>query len=154
MVSFVAMTRVTRELLPGGTVRLSSEQATFQFSCQHPGRFLVTISGMDKGQFGSAALDEITAALDREGSLELFIDARKAVGAAVSVSDEWTRFFSNHRARLRRVHVLPGSKAVRLTVNIAQHLSRTGDLIQVYSDPQAFDARIGQAAGPQHAGGI
>ena len=97
---------------------------------------------MDKGQFGPSTLDEITAALDREGSVELFIDAREAVGATASVSDEWTRFFSVQRTRLRRVHVLAGSKAVTLTVAIAQHLSRTGDLIQIYSDPQIFDGRL------------
>jgi hypothetical protein len=136
------MTGVTRELLPGGVVRLSSEQATFEFSRPSPGRLLVTIRGIDKGQFGPSTLDEITAALHRESSVELFIDAREAVGASVSVSDEWTRFFSVQRTRLRRVHVLAGSKAVKLTVAIAQHLSRTGDLIQIYSDPQIFDARL------------
>jgi hypothetical protein len=141
-VSSTAMTSVTRELLPGGVVRLSSGKATFEFARTRPGRLLVTISGMDRGQFGPSTLDEITAALDREGSLELFIDAREAVGAAVTVSDEWTRFFSVQRARLRRVHVLAGSKAVKLTVAIAQHLSRTGELIQIYSDPQIFDGRL------------
>jgi hypothetical protein len=103
---------------------------------------LVTIAGVDKGQFGLSTLDEITAALNREGSLELFVDAREAVGAAVSVSDEWTRFFSVQRARLRHVHVLAGSKAVKLTVAIARHLSRTGDLIQIYSDSQIFEGRL------------
>ena len=97
---------------------------------------------MDKGQFGPSTLDEITAALDREGSLELFVDAREAVGAVASVSEEWTRFFAVQRTRLRRVHVLAGSKAVALTVAIAQHLSRTGDLIQIYSDAQIFDGLI------------
>lgn len=136
------MKSVTRELLPGGMVRLTSGQATFEFTRPRPGRLLVTISGIDKGQFGPSTLDEITAALEREGSVELFIDARQAVGAAVSVSDEWTRFFSVQRTRLKRVHILAGSKAVKLTVAVAQHLSRTGDLIQIYSDPQVFDGRL------------
>jgi hypothetical protein len=136
------MTNVVRELLPGGVVRLASDQATFEFARPRPGRVLVTIRGVDKGQFGPATLDEITAALDREGSLELFIDAREAAAVAVSVSEEWTRFFSVQRSRLRRVHVLAGSKAVTLTVAIAQHLSRTGDLIQIYSDSQIFDGRL------------
>jgi hypothetical protein len=136
------MKSVTRELMSGGLVRLSSDQATFEFSRPRPGRLLVVIRGMDKGQFGPSTLDEITAALDREGALELFVDAREAVGAVASVSEEWTRFFSVQRARLRRVHVLAGSKAVKLTVAIAQHLSRTGDLIQIYSDPEIFDARL------------
>jgi len=142
MVSHAAMKTVTRELLPGGVVRLSSDQATFEFARPKPGKLLVTIRGMDKGQFGPSTLDEITTALDREGSVELFIDARDAVGATASVSEEWTRFFSVQRTRLRRVHVLAGSKAVTLTVAIAQHLSRTGDLIQIYSDPQIFDGRL------------
>lgn len=136
------MTSVSRELLPGGVVRLSSGKSTFEFARTRPGRLLVTISGMDKGQFGPSTLDEITAALHREGSLELFIDAREAVGVTASVSDEWTRFFSVQRTKLRRVHVLAGSKAVKLTVAIAQHLSRTGELIQIYSDPQIFDSRL------------
>ncbi len=136
------MTSVARELLPRGVVRLSSGEATFTYARPRPGKLLVTISGMDKGQFGPSTLDEITAALDREGSLELFIDARDAAGATGSVSDEWTRFFSVQRGRLHRVHVLAGSKAVKLTVAIAQHLSRTGDLIQIYSDPQIFEARL------------
>ena len=136
------MTSVTRELLPGGVVRLSSGKSTFEFARTRPGRLLVTISGMDKGQFGPSTLDEITAALHREGSLELFIDAREAVGVTASVSEEWTRFFTVQRTKLRRVHVLAGSKAVKLTVAIAQHLSRTGELIQIYSDPQIFDSRL------------
>jgi hypothetical protein len=147
MVSFTAMTSVTRELLPGGVVRLTSNQATFEYSRPRPGRLLVTISGTDKGQFGPSTLDEITAALEREGSVELFIDAREAVGVAASVSDDWTRFFSVQRTRLRRVHVLAGSKAVKLTVAIAQHLSRTGDLMQMYSDPQIFDGRLHSDSG-------
>jgi hypothetical protein len=60
----------------------------------------------------------------------------------VSVSDDWTHFFSLNRRDLRRVSVLVGSKVVHLTIAIAQHLSRTGDLIQIYSDPETFGARV------------
>jgi hypothetical protein len=136
------MTSVTREFVSGGNIRLACDQTTFEYSRPRPGALLVTIRGLDTGQFGPSTLDEITAALDREGSLELFVDAREAVGAAPKVSDEWTRFFSVQRARLRRVHVLAGSKAVKLTVAIAQHLSRTGDLIQIYSDPAIFERQL------------
>lgn len=50
--------------------------------------------------------------LMRNRPLELFVDAREAVGAAVSVSDEWTRFFSQNRDHLAGVTVLVGSKLV------------------------------------------
>ena len=138
----MAESTISRELLPGGVVRLSAMGASFEFRRLRPGALLVTIAGVDNGQFGLATLDEITAALNREGSLELFVDARDAAGAAVSVSDEWTRFFTVQRPRLRHVHVLAGSRAIKLTVAIAQHLSRTGDLIQIYSDPQIFESRL------------
>ena len=54
-----------------------------------------------------------------------------------------THFFALNRDHLRRVSVLVGSQVVHLTVAIAQHLSRTGDLIQIYSDPETFAARVG-----------
>jgi hypothetical protein len=38
--------------------------------------------------------------------------------------------------------VLVGSKVVHLTVAIAQHLSRTGSLVQLYSDPEIFADRL------------
>jgi hypothetical protein len=141
--------QVTRELLAGGAVRLSAGDASFEFRRPAPGALLVIIAGADRGQFGLSALDEIAAALNREGSLDLFVDARDAAGAAVSVSDEWTRFFAVHRERLRHVHVLAGSKALKLTVAIAQHLSRTGDLMHIYSDPQIFAARLASSQQPK-----
>ena len=58
------------------------------------------------------------------------------------MSDDWTHFFALNRDQLRRVSVLVGSKVVHLTVAIAQHLSRTGELIQIYSDPTTFSARV------------
>jgi hypothetical protein len=132
----------TRETLADGTIRLQAGDCSFVYRRPRPGALLVTITGMDGGQFGTSTLDEITTALAREGRLELFVDAREAIGAAVSVSDDWTRFFSSHRSSLDRVHVLVGSKVVELTVAMAQHLSRTGNLIQIYSDPEIFASRL------------
>jgi hypothetical protein len=134
---------IKREILPGGDVRLSSGDCTFLYQRPRPGVLLVTISGHDNGQFGASTLDEILAAINREGSLELFVDARAAVGAAVSVSEDWTRFFAVNQGKLSRVHVLVGaSKVLQLTVAIAQHLSRTGNLIQIYSDASTFNGKL------------
>jgi hypothetical protein len=38
----------------------------------------VRIEGTDKGQFGTAALDEIAIAIVRERPVELFVDASRA----------------------------------------------------------------------------
>jgi hypothetical protein len=137
---------VVREDRPDGEVRLYDAACTFSFRRLQAGALLVTITGNDTGQFGTRTLDEIRLELMRYRPLELFVDAREAVGAAVSVSDEWTRFFALNREHLKRVSVLVGSKVVYLTVAIAQHLSRTGNLIQIYSDPETFEARLPKAS--------
>jgi hypothetical protein len=133
---------VKREVLSDGSIELSAGDCSFLYTRVSPASLRVVIKGHDTGQFGTATLDEITAAIARDRKIELFIDARDAVGAAVSVSDDWTRFFSRQREGLGRVHVLVGSKVVYLTVAIAQHLSRTGSLIQIYSDPGIFQSRL------------
>lgn len=137
------VSEIKREILAGGNIRLSSGDCTFLYQRARSGVLLVTISGNDSGQFGTSTLDEILAAINREGKIELFVDAREASGAAINVSDEWTRFFSLNREKLSRVHVLVGgSKVLQLTIAIAQHLSRTGNLIQIYSDPQIFNSKL------------
>jgi hypothetical protein len=44
---------------------------------------------------------------------------------------------------LTRVSVLVSSKSVALTMAIAQHLSNTGKLMQIYSDRELYEARRG-----------
>jgi len=139
------MNGVTRTATPDGKVRLLGRTCAFDYERLRAGALLVTITGHDTGQFGSATLDELRLELLRHRPLELFVDAREALGPAVSVSDDWTHFFSLNREGLRRVSVLVGSNVVHLTVAIAQHLSRTGDLIQIYSDPETFEARVAAA---------
>jgi hypothetical protein len=101
----------------------------------------VTVTGYDRGELGTSPLDELRMELLRYKPLELFFDARAAT-AAVRVSNEWTRFFAMHRADLKRVSILVTSKAMNLTMSIAQHLSGTGNLIQIYTDTALFDARV------------
>jgi hypothetical protein len=72
----------------------------------------------------------------------LFVDAEAAVAAMVEVSKEWTHFFSTNREKLKRVSVLVGSRTIELTVAIAQHLSQTGNLIQIYTDRALFEERL------------
>lgn len=134
-----------RALLPDGSIRLTSGESAFEFARPKAGVLVVTITGYDKGQFGTAALDEIGSVLRVAAPVRLFVDARNAIGATVRVSQDWTSFFSRHERDLAHVHVLAGSKMVELTVAIARHLSRTGNLIQLYSDPDIFEAQLAAA---------
>jgi hypothetical protein len=138
-----ALSEIKREILPGGDVRLSSGDCAFLYQRTRPAVLHITISGYDAGQFGTATLDEILTAINRESKIELFVDAREASGASVGVSEDWTRFFSANREKLARVHILVGdSKVLQLTIAIAQHLSRTGNLIQIYSDAETFNGKL------------
>ncbi|MES3026000.1 MAG: hypothetical protein V4857_30840 [Pseudomonadota bacterium] len=146
---------LTKQVAADGSLRLASGNGQFTFRRLCPGALLVTITGNDTGQFGTAALDEIRLEILRHGALELLIDAEMAQLVAPEVSQEWTRFFSASREQLKRVSVLTGSKLINLTVAIAQHLSYTGKLIQIYSDRELFDAALARAGanGPDHRAG-
>lgn len=135
---------IQREIGRDGSVVLRDERCSFTFRAT-PGVLEIRIEGVDKGQLGSAPLDEIARALVRDRPLELFVDATGASMPAVEVSRAWTRFFSVNQKDLTRVSVLVGSKSVELTVSIAQHLSQTGKLIQIYSDEEIYAARKAQA---------
>lgn len=132
-----------------GSTVLESGNGKFCFRRLTPGALLVTISGNDQGQFGTAALDEIRLEILRHGKLELLIDAEQAELVTVEVSQAWTRFFAMSREQLTRVSVLTGSKLINLTVAIAQHLSQTGNLIQIYSDRSLFDVALAKAGASQ-----
>jgi hypothetical protein len=134
-----------RQVLADGRWELSAGKATFVFERLRPGALLLTISGIDSGQFGTATLDEVRLEMLRHRPVELFVDAKSAVAVSVQVSKEWTHFFSLNREHLKRVSVLVGSKAIELTIAIAQHLSQTGNLIQIYSDPDLFFTRVSAA---------
>ena len=137
---------VEREAKQDGSVRLSAGRCAFTFSRPREGTLAVLIEGTDKGQFGTAALDEIALAIVRERPIELFVDASRASMPTVAVSREWTRFFKLNRKELKRVSVLVSSKSVELTVAIAKHLSETGNLIQIYTDSALFESRKGAKA--------
>jgi hypothetical protein len=137
--------RLSKLVTSDGSVVLETEKGKFVFRRLIPGALLVTITGTDQGQFGTAALDEIRLEILRQGAVELLIDAENAELVTVEVSKEWTRFFTDTRHQLKRVSVLTGSKLINLTVAIAQHLSQTGNLIQIYSDRDLFQIALAKA---------
>ena len=130
---------LSRKLESDGTIVISDERCAFRYSRPRAGVLEIRIAGADSGQFGTATLDEIAMALVRERPLELFVDAAEASMPAVAVSQDWTRFIALNQNDLKRVSVLVSSKSVALTMAIAQHLSSTGKLMQVYSDRELYD---------------
>jgi hypothetical protein len=137
--------KFTRTIAADGSVRLASPHGSFVFARPKPGVLLVTVTGHDNGDYGSATLDEILQFLKRERPLTLFVDTREAISVAPSVRSDWTSFLSSNRDQLRAVHVLTSSKAVHLSVAVAQHFSDTGNLIRLYSNPETFVMKLTEA---------
>jgi hypothetical protein len=134
--------KFTRSIEADGSVRLVSRHGSFVFARPKPGVLFVTVTGHDSGDFGSATLDEILQFLKRERPLTLFVDTREALSVAPGVRSDWTSFLSSNRDDFRAVHVLTSSKAVHLSVAVAQHFSDTGNLIRLYSSPEAFESKL------------
>lgn len=139
------MNDILKRISPDGRTEIADDKCSFVFERFRPGVLLVTIEGMDAGQFRTAPLDEIRLELMRHAPLRVFVNAQNALGATVEVRQEWTAFFSAHRAQLKGVDVLVGSKYVQLVVGIAQLLSQTGNLIQIQSDPNFFHEKLVRA---------
>lgn len=112
----------------------------------------MTVVGDDRGDFGMAALDEISAEITRFSSIDLFVDARATVGVDTQVTEAWTAWFEANRSRLRSVSLLTTGKFMTLAVSISKHLSKTGNLIAIHTDPAPFEEALTRIApGPLKA---
>lgn len=136
----------TREVLPDGTVRLSAQGCSFTYNRPRPGVTLVRINGVDKGQFGQAALDELREDLLRHPPVELFVDTGPQASANLPVQETWTGWFRAHRSELKAVNILVRSSYMHFTAEVAKLFSRTGELIRVYLEPEPFREALLRAA--------
>jgi hypothetical protein len=135
-----------RETLEDGSVRLESERCRFTFQRPRPGVVFLRIEGLDKGEFGSAPMDELREDLRRYAPIELFVEMDVSSGAALPVQEAWTDWFSANRSDLKSVSILASSKFMHFTAEVVKFFSRTGELIRVYLDPQPFDEALQRAA--------
>jgi hypothetical protein len=135
-----------REVQEDGSVRLSGECCSFIYLRPRPGVVFMRIIGQDKGEFGTAPMDELREDLRRYAPVELFVEMDESTGAALPVQEAWTEWFSGHRSELKSVSILTRSKFMHFTAEVVKLFSRTGELIRVYLDPEAFDEALQRAA--------
>jgi hypothetical protein len=135
-----------RETLPDGSIRLTAERGSMTLARVRPGVVRVQIAGYDRGEFGDAPFDFMQAEIQRWGKIELFVDVTETPGAVTAVRETWTEWFRVHRKELVRVHAITGSTFVETALGVAKTLSRTGELMQLYSDREGFDRALKRAA--------
>lgn len=138
---------ITRRQLPDGTTELAAGGVRFTFKRLRPGALLMTIHGDDRDELGAAPFKELESELARHTPLELLIDTSDSSGTVSSVREAWTEWLKNNRPRLKRVSILASTRYVNVTIGVAKLFSRTGDLIQIYSDRALFDQALAVAAG-------
>ena len=140
------MVSFKREALEDGAVRLSSERCRFTYRRLRPGVVSLLIEGQDRGEFGTAPMDELREDLSRYAPVELFIEMDDATGAIVPVQEAWTGWFSENRSALKSVSILTRSKYMHFTAEVVKLFSRTGELIRVYLDPRSYEEAMARAA--------
>lgn len=113
-----------------------------------PGIVILTISGNDVGEFGDLPFRELTRELKKCRSkrlLDLYVDARETNGATINVSAEWAVWLFHHRAELRQVTMLTGSRFIQVTANFVRRFAGMGGAMTVTSDATSFEAILAKA---------
>src|SRR4051812_37072226 len=80
-----------------------------------PRVIVLRISGCDIGEFGGAPMRALEESVTEAEPVDLFIDAREVSGASIEVSGEWAAWLGAHRAGLRSVTMLTGSRFIEIT---------------------------------------
>lgn len=143
---------IVREIASDGSTVIRDEKCACSFRRLRAGAVEVRIVGADGGQFGTALIDEVALAIFRERSLELLVDAGDGSIMSVAVTTNWARFFELNRHHLQRVTILATSKPTVLAMGLIRYLSKTGDLIRIYTERETYEARKSALASSQRSG--
>lgn len=146
---------MSREALSGGVIRLTADRVCFLFERLKPGVMLTSCRGRDAGGLGKEPL----AIIERERGLFnspvlWFFDASRVQGAAIAVSDTWTAWLRAHAGTLEHLHVLTGSNAANLTINVARHFSDSHGRMTVYPNRADWMRSLDKVAGCSTSGDL
>lgn len=108
------------------------------------GVHVVRIEGSEGAALTLEPFKRFERRLIASAPVDLFIDMRKAPGAAINLA-EWISFIGAGRRLFKQVHVLAASPAASLSVTIIKHLSQTGELIRLHTDALAYNRHLHHA---------
>jgi len=108
----------------------------------YAGVVVMKISGTDIGEFGDAPMLELAKCVEGAGTVELFIDARDVRGASIEVSGEWAEWLRAHKANLRGINMLTGSRFVEVTADFVRRFAGLQATMRIYTEAAAFDAAL------------
>lgn len=136
-------------IYPEGRLIVRSTEGCITYERPRFNVILVKLAGKEQSEMGRLFFALLARELAheqrrwrREGqgdSIHLFVDARR-VSRHGLMFESWIRFLLESEHRLRRIHILATNKTIALSVQIIQHLSDTGKLVQLYETAGCFDA--------------
>jgi len=125
--------------------RLEGVHCTITVDAPASSVVLVIIEGTDVGELGDAPFQAVEARLTSDRKVELFIDARRARGPSIDVSNEWAQWLARHRDALLHASMLTGNRLVGVTADFVRRFADLGDLMRIYDDPSVFDGALWDA---------
>ncbi len=111
------------------------------------GVVVLRIAGTDVGEFGQAPMTRLDQWLADGEPVEFFIDAREVRGATIAVSGEWALWLARHRAQLRTVTMLTGSKLIQVTAEFVRRFSELEGIMRICTEPAVFEEELARASG-------
>lgn len=130
------------ELIDGETINYQGIACELSIASPASSVVVVTISGLDIGEFGSMPTARLENYFSDQQAVELFIDARRTRGASIDVSGDWAVWLGAHRSHFKRINMLTGSRFIEVTADFVRRFSRLEDVMRIYTDAKAFDKAL------------
>ncbi len=137
-----ARSTIRREVAKDGALRFSNDRCAYVILKAPARRGAADDHRPRRRRVREGSARRGPAEIARFGPLTLFINLREVTAAGASVSEVWTAFFAGGAQRLKRVRILVGSRLIQLTVALSKEVSRTGQLIQIDTDLEAFEEAL------------
>jgi hypothetical protein len=112
-----------------------------------PDVIVLRISRSDVGEFGDAPMQALKEWLVGGEPVDFFIDAREVKGASIDVSGEWATWLSRHKAQLRAVTMLTGSRFINLTAGFVRRFAALEGTMRICTEAEVFDGALREALG-------
>jgi hypothetical protein len=103
---------------------------------------LIAIGGRDVGEHGEQPMEAVAALLPAAHKVELFIDARDALGPSTDVSAAWAQWLARRRDSFSEINMLTGSRFVQLTAGFVRKFADLNETMRIYTDPTAFETAL------------
>ena len=130
------------------SVTFDAVNCSLTISRVSPGVVLLKFKGPDVGEFGDAPFQELAKDFAAQPKIQLFVDASECSGASVDVSSEWARWMSVNRARLTALHLLCGSRFIKLTADFVRRFTGFEERMWIYTERGPFEEALETAAAP------